>query len=194
MNTDATGPRVAWEHLKLAALALWHPAKNRLPQSLPMMSGATRVYLVTVTMLYGVAAIAFLVPGLRPFALHNIGLAMVDGRVPHLVWGGTALVICFSQVGCLLTDRWAVWEFCAIGTAFWATAWLVVVALLAVFAGSYLGLVEWLVIVVMHYLFISNRFVPLPDTLISPEEVKQAEAEHELMAQIKRAVENGDET
>jgi len=183
-----TGLRASWEHLKLAGLALWHPARVRLLR-LPQMSGATRIYLLNNAALYAVAAGAFLLP-MRWIRIGVTGLAIVDGRLPHLAWGLSVLVVCVANLAAALTDSWTVWLVCAVGTACWATAWAVVTLLLAHEAGVYAGAVLWIWLVIVHFLFIRNQLVPLPDSVISPQEQQAAAEEHRLMEQLARAVSN----
>jgi hypothetical protein len=156
---------------------------------MPKMSTATRIYLIDNTVLYGVAALAFLLP-MQQVHVGVTGIAIVDGRLPHLLWGLSVLIVCVSQIAAIFTDRWAVWVFTTVGTAMWACAWAVVTLLLAREAGTYAGAVLWLWLVVVHFLFIGNRLVPLPETLATPQEVAAAVAEQQLVRQFTQVVQD----
>lgn len=184
-----TGLRAAWHHLKLAVQALWSPMRQQVHLQPTAMSTATRVYLLDNVMIYGIAAVAFLLPT-RPFHIGVTGIAIVDGTLPHLLWGVSVLIICLSQIAALFTDRWAVWVFTTVGTAMWASCWAVVTLLLAREAGTYAGAVLWLWLVVVHFLFIGNRLVPLPDSLATPHEVAAAAAEQQLVEQFTQKVQD----
>lgn len=179
------GPRAAWEHLKLAVRALWVPATGNIHP--PKMSSATRIYLSANTVLYGIAVLAFLLP-LHELKIGVTGIAIVDGRLPHLLWGLSVLIVCVSQIIAQFTDRWVVWAFTTVGTFMWACAWAVVTLLLARQADTYAGVVLWLWVCVIHYLFIGNRLVPLPETLATPHEIAAAESERQLVEQFKQVV------
>lgn len=187
------GLRAAWEHLKLAGAALWLPTRQHLHLEPPHMSGATRIYLIDNAVLYGVAAIAFLWP-LHTLKIGVTGIAIVDGQLPHLLWGLSVLIVCLSQIAALFTDRWVVWVFTTVGTAMWASAWAVVTLLLAHHAGSYAGAVLWLWLVVVHYLFIGNRLMPMPESMVTPQEAAAAVAEQQLLARFTQVVKGDDGT
>lgn len=187
---DEIGLRAAWAHLKLAAHALWLPVRRQahdLHVQPTKMSVATRVYLIDNAVLYGIAAAALLLPTAQ-LHIGITGIAIVDGRLPHLLWGLSVLIVCFSQIAALFTDRWAVWVFTTVGTAMWASAWAVVTLLLAREAGTYAGAVLWLWLVVVHFLFIGNRLVPLPDSLATPHEAAAAVEEQQLVEQFTQVV------
>lgn len=179
------GLLAAWRYLSLAVRALWVPATENIHP--PKMTTATRIYLIDNAVLYGIAALAFLLP-MRQLHIGVTGIAIVDGRLPHLLWGLSVLIVCLSQIIAQFTDRWSVWVFTTVGTAAWATAWAVVTLLLARQADTYAGAVLWLWLVVVHFLFIGNRLVPLPDTLATPHEVAAAAAEKQLIEQFTQVV------
>lgn len=167
---DDGGVRAAGRYLRLAARALLHPALRRFAQYTHLLqmsrlpafshvSRATATYLLCNVILYSTAGAAFLlpVPGIH---IRHTGMAVVDIPALHVLWGVTALVVCASQVAALLSNRWAIWQVCAVSTAVWASAWAVVTVLMAHLAGNYGGAVVWLWIVVIHFLFISNQLTP----------------------------------
>lgn len=184
---NEVGLRASLEHLKLAVLALWHPLRQHLHLKPTTMSNATRIYLLANAALYAVVGSGFLLP-LRQFKFGATGLAIVDGRLPHLVWGLSVFVVCLSQIAAILTDRWSVWMFTAVGTAMWASAYGVVVLLLSHSVGSYTGAVFWLWLLTVHFLFINNRLVPLPESVFSPQEATAVAVDQHLIEQFTQAV------
>lgn len=189
-ETGDLGPQAAWRYLRLALHALLQPVLAHLPS----VSLATRLYLLFNVCLYAIAAAAFLLPALLGVHVGHTGLAAVDDPALHILWGLTALGVSGAQLAALLSDRWTIWQFCAVSTAMWASAWAVVTLLMAHSLGNYGGAVLWLWVVGIHFLFISNQLVPHHAAQVAAHDADEAaevghhtpEEEAALIAELAR--------